>query len=211
MNAILDTKDIRFSDSKINILLRGGVVSRDVLRNSVNNIIDMYDVPFGVAKRINDITAIDVKEDKELNNWYHIVCGDTKELAAVYSEKTDTKEIEVSFSCDPKLSEEAKEAIDKAADAVVRRFSDMNSDSEAFLEDSVTVSEEVKVERVYGIEESSEDEEYDEVGDDHSDDEEEEEEETTTVETSSNSTSQPQQNNTNNVYRRQVNNKKRRR
>ena len=211
MNVILDTKDIRFSDSKINILLRGGVVTRDVLRNSVNNIIDMYDVPFGVAKRINDIIAIDVKEDKELNNWYHIVCGDTEELAAVYSKKTDTKEIEVSFSCDPKLSEEVKEAIDKAADAVVRRFGDMNSDSETFLEDSATVSEEVKVERVYGIEESSEDEEYNEVDDDHSDDEEEEEEETTTVETSSNSTSQPQQNNTNNVYRRQVNNKKRRR
>ena len=211
MNVILDTKDIRFSDSKINILLRGGVVTRDILRNSVNNIIDMYDVPFGLAKRINDITAIDVREDKELNNWYHIVCGDTEELAAVYSKKTDTKEIEVSFSCDPKLSEEAKEAIDKAADAVVRRFSDMNSDSETFLEDSATVSEEVKVERVYGIEESSEDEEYDEVDDDHSDDEEEEKEETTTVETSSNSTSQPQQNNTNNVYRRQVNNKKRRR
>lgn len=210
MNVILDTKDIRFSDSKINILLRGGVVSRDVLRNSVNNIIDMYDVPFGVAKRINDIIAIDVRKDKELNNWYHIVCGDTEELAAVYSKKTDTKEIEVSFSCDPKLSEEAKEVIDKAADAVVRRFGDMNSDSETFLEDSVTVSEEVKVERVYGIEESSEDEEYDEVDDDHSDDE-EEEEETTTVETSSNSTSQHQQNNTNNVYRRQVNNKKRRR
>ena len=209
MNVILDTKDIRFSDSKINILLRGGVVSRDVLRNSVNNIIDMYDVPFGVAKRINDIIAIDVRKDKELNNWYHIVCGDTEELAAVYSKKTDTKEIEVSFSCDPKLSEEAKEAIDKAADAVVRRFGDMNS--ETFLEDSASVSEEVKVERVYGIEESSEDEEYDEVDDDHSDDEEEEEEETTTVETSSNSTSQPQQNNTNNVYRRQVNNKKRRR
>ena len=210
MNAILDTKDIRFSDSKINILLRGGVVSRDVLRNSVNNIIDMYDVPFGVAKRINDIIAIDVREDKELNNWYHIVCGDTEELAAVYSKKTDTKDIEVSFSCDPKLSEEAKEVIDKAADAVVRRFGDMNSDSETFLEDSASVSEEVKVERVYGIEESSEDEEYDEVDDDHSD-EEEEEEETTTVETSSNSISQPQQNNTNNVYRRQVNNKKRRR
>lgn len=207
MNVILDTKDIRFSDSKINILLRGGVVSRDILRNSVNNIIDMYDVPFGVAKRINDIIAIDVREDKELNNWYHIVCGDTKELAAVYSKKTDTEEIEVSFSCDPKLSEEAKEAIDKAADAVVRRFGDMNSDSETFLEDSATVSEEVKVERVYGIEESSEDEEYDEVDDSY----EEEEEETTTVETSSNSTSQPQQNNTNNVYRRQVNNKKRRR
>ena len=207
MNVILDTKDIRFSDSKINILLRGGVVSRDVLRNSVNNIIDMYDVPFGVAKRINDIIAIDVKEDKELNNWYHIVCGDTEELAAVYSKKTDTKEIEVSFSCDPKLSEEAKEVIDKAADAVVRRFGDMNSDSETFLEDSATVSEEVKVERVYGIEESSEDEEYDEADDSY----EEEEEETTTVETSSNSTSQPQQNNTNNVYRRQVNNKKRRR
>lgn len=210
MNVILDTKDIRFSDSKINILLRGGVVSRDVLRNSVNNIIDMYDVPFGLAKRINDITAIDVREDKELNNWYHIVCGDTEELAAVYSKKTDTKEVEVSFSCDPKLSEEAKEAIDKAADAVVRRFGDMNSDRETFLEDSASVSEEVKVERVYSIEESSEDEEYDEVDDDHSD-EEEEEEETTTVETSSNSTSQPQQNNTNNVYRRQVNNKKRRR
>lgn len=207
MNVILDTKDIRFSDSKINILLRGGVVSRDILRNSVNNIIDMYDVPFGVAKRINDIIAIDVREDKELNNWYHIVCGDTKELAAVYSKKTDTEEIEVSFSCDPKLSEEAKEAIDKAADAVVRRFGDMNSDSETFLEDSATVSEEVKVERVYGIEESSEDEEYDEADDSY----EEEEEETTTVETSSNNTSQPQQNNTNNVYRRQVNNKKRRR
>lgn len=207
MNVILDTKDIRFSDSKINILLRGGVVSRDVLRNSVNNIIDMYDVPFGVAKRINDIIAIDVREDKELNNWYHIVCGDTEELAAVYSKKTDTKEIEVSFSCDPKLSEEAKEVIDKSADAVVRRFGDMNSDSETFLEDSASVSEEVKVERVYGIEESSEDEEYDEADDSY----EEEEEETTTVETSSNSTSQPQQNNTNNVYRRQVNNKKRRR
>ena len=207
MNVILDTKDIRFSDSKINILLRGGVVTRDVLRNSVNNIIDMYDVPFGVAKRINDIIAIDVRKDKELNNWYHIVCGDTEELAAVYSKKTDTKEVEVSFSCDPKLSEEAKEVIDKAADVVVRRFGDMNSDSETFLEDSVTVSEEVKVERVYGIEESSEDEEYDEADDSY----EEEEEETTTVETSSNSTSQPQQNNTNNVYRRQVNNKKRRR
>lgn len=207
MNVILDTKDIRFTDSKINVLLRGGIVSRDILRNSVNNIIDMYDVPFGLAKRINDITAIDVREDKELNNWYHIVCGDTEELAAVYSKKTDTKEIEVSFSCDPKLSEEAKEVIDKDSDAVARRFGDMNSDSETFLEDSATVSEEVKVERVYGIEESSEDEEYDEVDDSY----EEEEEETTTVETSSNSTSQPQQNNTNNVYRRQVNNKKRRR
>ena len=203
MSVILNTKDIRFTDTKINILLRGGVVSRDDLRNSKNSIIEMNDVPFGVAKRINDITAIDVKEDKELNNWYRIGCGDTEELVAVYTKKTEANEIEVSFACEPKISEEVKERVDEMAAVVVGKIGEMNSDKRTILEDGVTVSEEIEIKRTHEPEES---EDADEVDEDSSD----EEEETPAEETASNTPPQPQQNNNNNVYRRQVNNKKRR-
>ena len=203
MSVILNTKDIRFTDTKINILLRGGIVSRDDLRNSKNSIIKMNDVPFGVAKRINDITAIDVKEDKELNNWYRIGCGDTEELVAVYTKKTEANEIEVSFACEPKISEEVKERVDEMAAVVVGKIGEMNSDKRTILEDGVTVSEEIEIKRTHEPEESEDD---DEVDEDSSD----EEEETPAEETASNTPPQPQQNNNNNVYRRQVNNKKRR-
>lgn len=203
MSVILNTKDIRFTDTKINILLRGGVVSRDDLRNSKNSIIEMNDVPFGVAKRINDITAIDVKEDKELNNWYRIGCGDTEELVAVYTKKTEANEIEVSFACEPKISEEAKERIDEMAAVVVGKIGEMNSDKRTILEDGVTVSEEIEIKRTHESEESKDADEVDEESSD-------EEEETPAEETTSSAPSQPQQNNNNNVYRRQVNNKKRR-
>ena len=203
MSVILNTKDIRFTDTKINILLRGGIVSRDDLRNSKNSIIKMNDVPFGVAKRINDITAIDVKEDKELNNWYRIGCGDTEELVAVYTKKTEANEIEVSFACEPKISEEVKERVDEMAAVVVGKIGEMNSDKRTILEDGVTVSEEIEIKRTHEPEES---EDADEVDEDSSD----EEEETPAEETASNTPPQPQQNNNNNVYRRQVNNKKRR-
>ena len=154
MSVILNTKDIRFTDTKINILLRGGVVSRDDLRNSKNSIIEMNDVPFGVAKRINDITAIDVKEDKELNNWYRIGCGDTEELVAVYTKKTEANEIEVSFACEPKISEEVKERVDEMAAVVVGKIGEMNSDKRTILEDGVTVSEEIEIKRTHEPEES---------------------------------------------------------
>ena len=204
MSVILNTKDIRFTDAKINILLRGGIVSRDDLRNSKNSIIEMNDVPFGVAKRINDITVIDVKEDRELNNWYRIGCGDTEELVAVYTKKTEANEIEVSFACEPKISEEVKERVDEMAAVVVGKIGEMNSDKRTILEDGVTVSEEIEVKHTYEPEES---EDADEVDEESSD---EEEEETPAEETTSSVPSQPQQNNNNNVYRRQVNNKKRR-
>ena len=196
---ILNTKDIRFTDAKINVLLRGGIVSRDILRNSKNSIIEMSDVPFGVAKRINSITAIDVRE---LDNWYRIACGDTEELVAVYSKDTDVNEIEVSFSCEPKISDEAKEHIDEMTAVVVGRIGEMSSDKRTILEDGVAVSEEIEIKRTYEPEES---EDADEVDEDSSD--EEEEEDIVVEETTSNTPSQPQQNN---VYRRQGNNKKRR-
>lgn len=198
---ILNTKDIRFTDAKINILLRGGIVSRDDLRNSKNSIIEMNDVPFGVAKRINSITAIDVKEHKDLNNWYHIACGDTEELVAVYSKNIDANEIKVSFSCEPKISEEAKERIDEMADVLVEKIGEMNSDKRTILEDGVTVSEEIEIKRTHEPEES---EEVDEVEDDSSD---EEDEDIVVDESTSDTPSRPQQNN---VYRRQGNGKKRR-
>lgn len=223
MSVILNTKDIRFTDTKINILLRGGVVSRDDLRNSKNSIIEMNDVPFGVAKRINDITAIDVKEDKELNNWYRIGCGDTEELVAVYTKKTEANEIEVSFACDydcsdiqaPDGMKEAlhmlQDAIEEGADAagmdtttfVVGKLNELNSDKRTILEDGVTVSEEIEIKHTYEPEESKDADEVDEESSD-------EEEETPAEETTPNTPSHPQQNNNNNVYRRQVNNKKRR-
>lgn len=198
---ILNTKDIRFTDAKINVLLRGGIVSRDDLRNSKNSIIEMSDVPFGVAKRINSITAIDVKEHKDLNNWYHIACGDTEELVAVYCKNINANEIKVSFSCEPKISEEAKESIDEMADVLVEKIGEMNSDKRTILEDGVTVSEEIEIKRTHEPEES---EEVDEVEDDSSD---EEEEDIVVDESTSDTPSRPQQNN---VYRRQGNGKKRR-
>lgn len=82
MNGILTTKDIRFPDKKINVLLRGGIVSRDQIKNVKDSILEMTDVPFGIAKRINAVTAIDINNH---DNWETILCGDEDHLKQVYT------------------------------------------------------------------------------------------------------------------------------
>ena len=82
MNGFTELKDIRFPDTKANILLRGGMISRENLMNVKNSMITMCDVHFGIAKRINDVTSLEVKH---LDEWRSVMCGDTTTLKRIYA------------------------------------------------------------------------------------------------------------------------------
>ena len=82
MNGFTYSKDIRFPDTKANILLRGGMISRENLMNVKNSMITMCDVHFGIAKRINDVTSLEVRY---LDEWRSVMCGDTTTLQSIYA------------------------------------------------------------------------------------------------------------------------------
>lgn len=85
MNGFTHLRDIRFSDAKANLLLRGGIINRENLMNASNSIITMTDVHFGVAKRINNITSLEVM----VEDWHHVMCGDTDTLYNLYTKCED--------------------------------------------------------------------------------------------------------------------------
>ena len=145
MESILNTRDIRFPDTRINILLRGGIVSRDALKNSTNSIIDMHDVPFGIAKRINDVTRLDVKQGE--NVWDSIPCGDEEGLRSAYvCNKEELTESEV------------------VGQMTITEFDNMAADDRVYNEASIddeypdqkdeAISDEIKVEETPLVEEA---------------------------------------------------------
>lgn len=94
MNGFTDLKDIRFPDTKANILLRGGIISRENLMNIKDSTIMMRNVHFGIAKRINDVTSLEVKY---LDEWRPVMCGDTDKLQSIYAltpSDEDVKKVE---------------------------------------------------------------------------------------------------------------------
>lgn len=91
MNGFTELKDIRFPDTKANILLRGGMISRENLMNVKNSMITMRDVHFGIAKRINDVTSLEVKH---LDEWRSVMCGDTTTLQSIYALTPSVEDVE---------------------------------------------------------------------------------------------------------------------
>ena len=91
MNGFTELKDIRFPDTKANILLRGGMISRENLMNVKNSMITMCDVHFGIAKRINDVTSLEVKY---LDEWRSVMCGDTATLQSIYALTPSDEDVE---------------------------------------------------------------------------------------------------------------------
>lgn len=91
MNGFTELKDIRFPDTKANILLRGGMISRENLMNVKNSMITMCDVHFGIAKRINDVTSLEVKH---LDEWRSVMCGDTTTLQSIYALTPSDEDVE---------------------------------------------------------------------------------------------------------------------
>lgn len=179
MNSILSTKDIRFNDKKINILLRGGVVSRDVLRNAKDSIIEMHDVPFGIAKRINDVVAIDVKH---MDTWYNVLCGNEDLLRDIYTmasikeeEKNDDGEticVKIVFSDSIATKEDLKaeginneEIVDHPEEIIDDSYSAEEIEEETPIyedADSDSVEEEVSdnIEETINDEESTDDSKF---------------------------------------------------
>lgn len=137
MESILNTRDIRFPDTRINVLLRGGIVSRDTLKNSTNSIIDMHDVPFGIAKRINDVTRLDVKQGEDV--WDSIPCGDEEGLRSAYVyNKEEPVELEVAGQMT--IMEFDKTATDD------RVYNEASVDDEYPDQKDVVISDEIKIE-----------------------------------------------------------------
>lgn len=91
MNGFTELKDIRFPDTKANILLRGGMISRENLMNVKNSMITMCDVHFGIAKRINDVTSLEVRY---LDEWRSVMCGDTTTLQSIYALTPSVEDVE---------------------------------------------------------------------------------------------------------------------
>lgn len=91
MNGFTELKDIRFPDTKANILLRGGMISRENLMNVKNSMITMCDVHFGIAKRINDVTSLEVRH---LDEWRSVMCGDTITLQSIYALTPSDEDVE---------------------------------------------------------------------------------------------------------------------
>lgn len=91
MNGFTELKDIRFPDTKSNILLRGGMISRENLMNVKNSMITMCDVHFGIAKRINDVTSLEVRY---LDEWRSVMCGDTTTLQSIYALTPSDEDVE---------------------------------------------------------------------------------------------------------------------
>lgn len=108
MNGFTHERDIRFPDTKANILLRGGVIDRDVLKSATNSTITMA-AHFGVAKRINDVTALEVM----VGSWHPVMCGDTDTLHDLYcmcdDERCDHHEETVAVAEPEYVQEEIKQ------------------------------------------------------------------------------------------------------
>ena len=163
MNGILTTKDIRFPDKKINVLLRGGIVSRDQIKNVKDSILEMTDVSFGIAKRINAVTAIDINNH---DNWETILCGDEDHLKQVYThtpivieeEHVEKRVFSDHVNIEPvqTVEEQPNEVVE---DATVQMVDDAIDKMIAEME-SITVEEEQPVEEV--VEEATIEETVDE-------------------------------------------------
>lgn len=91
MNGFTDLKDIRFPDTKANILLRGGIISRENLMNIKDSTIMIRNVHFGIAKRINDVTSLEVRY---LDEWRSVMCGDTEKLQSIYALTPSVENVE---------------------------------------------------------------------------------------------------------------------
>ena len=91
MNGFTELKDIRFPDTKANILLRGGMISRENLMNVKSSMITMRDVHFGIATRINDVTSLEVRY---LDEWRSVMCGDTTTLQSIYALTPSVEDVE---------------------------------------------------------------------------------------------------------------------
>ena len=91
MNGFTHLKDIRFPDTKANILLRGGMISREDLMDIEDSTIMMRNVHFGIAKRINDVTSLEVRY---LDEWRSVMCGDTEKLQSIYALTPSVEDVE---------------------------------------------------------------------------------------------------------------------
>lgn len=124
MNGFTELKDIRFPDTKANILLRGGMISRENLMNVKNSMITMFDVHFGIAKRINDVTSLEVKH---LDEWRSVMCGDTTTLQSIYAltpSDEDVEKVEHKILTD-KVEIPSAQKIDSADDDTVKVMRDL--------------------------------------------------------------------------------------
>lgn len=166
MNGFTHLKDIRFPDTKANILLRGGMISREDLMDVKNSTIMMRNVHFGIAKRINDVTSLEVRY---LDEWRSVMCGDTEKLQSIYAltpsvedaekyeHKTFTDKVEI--KPDQKVEETVKIVEDMIENhigpSIVGDNFPPSSDDEEETHEEEKVEEEESTEEV---EESSEDE-----------------------------------------------------
>lgn len=124
MNGFTELKDIRFPDTKANILLRGGMISRENLMNVKNSMITMRDVHFGIAKRINDVTSLEVKH---LDEWRSVMCGDTTTLQSIYAltpSDEDVEKVEHKILTD-KVEIPSAQKIESADDDTVKVLRDL--------------------------------------------------------------------------------------
>lgn len=125
MNGFTELKDIRFPDTKANILLRGGMISRENLMNVKNSMITMCDVHFGIAKRINDVTSLEVKH---LDEWRSVMCGDTTTLQSIYAALTpsveDVEKVEHKILAD-KVEIPSAQKIESADEDTVKVLQDL--------------------------------------------------------------------------------------
>ena len=124
MNGFTELKDIRFPDTKANILLRGGMISRENLMNVKNSMITMCDVHFGIAKRINDVTSLEVKY---LDEWRSVMCGDTTTLQSIYAltpSDDDVEKVEHKILAD-KVEIPSAQKIESADEDTVKVLQDL--------------------------------------------------------------------------------------
>lgn len=144
MNGFTHLKDIRFPDAKANILLRSGAIEREHLVNASNSIIELKDVHYGVAKRINDSTAMDIKHSGE---WVPVMCGDTDTLYNIYTmceekvcEHYETPEVAVKTAA----QEENHDCIQVDDEPeTTESVEEVSETEEELVDDSVEVVEEI--------------------------------------------------------------------
>ena len=169
MNGFTELKDIRFPDTKANILLRGGMISRENLMNVKNSMITMCDVHFGIAKRINDVTSLEVKH---LDEWRSVMCGDTTTLQSIYALNASDKDAEkVEFRAfEEKVEIKPDQNIESADEDTVKVLRDLIDNpvdlGPSIMGDSVPHTE-VKYEETVEETESHEDEAVEEDEDTH--------------------------------------------
>lgn len=174
MNGFTELKDIRFPDTKANILLRGCMISRESLMNVKNSMITMRDVHFGIAKRINDVTSLEVRYLNE--EWRSVMCGDTVTLQSIYAltpSVEDVEKVEHKILTD-KVEIPSAQKIESADEDTVKVLRDLFDNpvdlGHSIMGDSVPHVE-VKDEESVEETESHEDEVVEEDEDTHEEDE----------------------------------------